>query len=164
MASFLQIPTLKMVLMTLLQKIQEKLVMKKIIKEAFVIFDDCIEKEQFSCQILKNLCTQLRHFHVTVIFATQYANILPTWMRTNAMGVVMFQTDSECNLKALYSSYGQGFGKFELFRNYIAKNLGNYKFIYYDKAASGTLTEKFPVMRCPAKIPKFKLRFNTTKN
>ncbi len=147
-----------------LMKLQMGLIIEKTLKEAFVIFDDSIEKDQFACPILKNLCTQLRHYHIMVIFATQYANILPTWMRANTMSVVIFKSDSECNLKALFASYGQGFGKFERFKNYIAENLGDYKFIFYDKKASGDIAKKFPVMRCPAKIPKFKLRFNTNKN
>lgn len=143
-----------------LMAIQKKLIKKGVIKEAFVIFDDCIESDQFQCATLKNLCTQLRHYHITVIFATQYANIIPTWMRTNAMAVVIFQSDSECNLKALFQSYGQGFGKFDSFRKYIATNLGNYKFIYYNKKTTEKeLPKKYPVMICPPKIPIFKVKF-----
>jgi len=148
-----------------LMNIQKNLIKKGIIKEAFVIFDDSVSKDQFNSESLKNLCTQLRHYHITVIFATQYANIVPTWMRTNAMGVVIFKSDSECNLRALFQSYGQGFGKFDNFRNYIADNLGNYKFIYYNKKNSGaTIDEKYPVMIAPKNIPKFHLKFDTSKN
>lgn len=130
-------------------------------KEAFVVFDDCIDPKQFKDPKLKELCTQLRHYHITVIFATQYANILPTWLRANAMAVVIFRTDSECNLKALYQSYGQLFNNFNEFKNYVMQNLGNYKFIYYDKRhVNQDIDETYRIMLAPAKIPKFKLKAN----
>lgn len=121
---------------------------------AFVIFDDCIDAKQFQSPVLKNLCTQLRHYNITVIFSTQYANIIPTWMRANAMTVIMFKTDTESNLRALYESYGQSFGTFNDFKSYFFQNLGDYKFIYYNKK------DPFKIMKAPKKIPKFKLKFN----
>lgn len=142
-----------------LMKIQSNLVEEGNIKEAFVIFDDCIDAAQFKCPKLKQLCIQLRHYHITVIFATQYTNLLPTWMRANALDVVIFRTDSECNLKALHSSYGQLFNNFNDFKNYVMQNLGNYKFIYYSKAhATGDIEDTYKIMVAPAKIPKFKLK------
>lgn len=144
-----------------LMTIQQNLIKKNIIKEAFVIFDDCIDRTQFESSILKRVCTQLRHYHITVIFSTQYANLLPTYMRTNCMSVIIFKTDSECNLKALYQSYGQMFDSFNAFKNFILSKLGNHKFIYYKKnQVSEDINETFPVMIAPERIPKFKLKFN----
>lgn len=142
-----------------LMKIQAKLVEEGVIKQAYVVFDDCIQASQFQCPNLKQLCTQLRHFHITVIFATQYTNLLPTWMRANAMDVIIFKTTSKSNLIALYESYGQEYGNFNDFKNYIMENLGNYKFIYYDKRhANENIEQTYKIMICPSKIPKFKLK------
>ena len=140
-------------------KIQAKFVEEGNIKECYALFDDCIDASQFKCPKLKQLCTQLRHYHCSVIFATQYANILPTYMRANAMAVVIFKTDSECNLKALYSSYGQLFNNFSDFKNYVMQKLGNYKFIYYDKRhVNEDISDTYKIMIAPQKIPKFKLK------
>ncbi len=69
--------------------IQAKQVKKGKSKEAFIIFDECIDDpDQFSCRELKRLTTQQRHYHITVIFSTQYVNQLPPRMRT------MFYHDS----------------------------------------------------------------------
>jgi hypothetical protein len=144
-----------------LMKIQEDLIKEKKFKDCFVIFDDCIDKKQFESPVLKRACTQLRHYNMTIIFATQYANILPPWMRSNAMGIVMFLSDSHRNLKALFESYGQKFDSFNNFKNYIMMNLGNYKFVYYDKKhITDDIFTTYRVMICPAKIPKFKIKFN----
>lgn len=125
-------------------------------KNAFCVFDDCIDAAQFKCPKLKQLCTQLRHYRITVIFATQYANLLPSWMRTNAMGVVIFRTDSESNLMALRKEYGQLFDSFNEFKNYIIKNLGNYRFVYYDKRhVNENVEDTYKIMVAPEKIPKF---------
>jgi len=118
------------ILLTLMQ-IQKKVVESGNEKQAFVIFDDCIDQEQFKSPVLKRLCTQLRHYFITVIFACQYANLIPPYMRTNCMAVVIFKTDSEINLKALFASYGQAFHNFNSFKNYVMGNLGNQKFIFY---------------------------------
>lgn len=129
------------------------------IKEAYCIFDDCIDASQFKCPSLKRLCTQMAHYHITVIFATQYTNILPPYMRANGLDVIIFKTDSECNLKALYANYGQLFNNFNDFKNYVMQNLGNYKFIYYDKRhVNENIDDTYRIMRAPEKIPKFKLK------
>ncbi len=76
-----------------LMNIQEKLVKKNKIKKSFVIFDDCLDDEgEFQSRALKRLSTQLRHYHITLIMSTQYTNLLPARMRTNAMIVIIFQS------------------------------------------------------------------------
>ena len=142
-----------------LMDIQQDLIAKGNIKECYVIFDDCIDQEQFASPVLKQLTVQLRHFHITLIFSTQYANLVPTRMRTNCMGTMIFKTDSECNLKALFQSYGQQFDNYQAFKAYLMKNTGNHKFLYYDKRdVSENISDTYKVMLCPAKIPKFKIK------
>jgi len=143
-----------------LMKIQSNLIEEgKAVKEAFCIFDDCIDASQFKCPKLKQLCTQLRHYHITVIFTTQYTNLLPTFMRANAMAVIIFRTDSECNLRALYESYGQLFNNYNEFKNYLMQKLGNYKFVYYDKRhVNEDIEDTYRIMLAPERIPKFQLQ------
>lgn len=145
-----------------LMDMQAKKVAKGIIHESFVIFDDMLDDPgQFTSPSLRRLSTQLRHYHITLIMSTQYTNLLPARIRTNAMGVFIFNTDSEIALKTLYESYGQRFPKFEYFKKYIFDNLNEkYKFIYYDKSTTETeLKDIYQVMMCPAKIPPFKIKF-----
>lgn len=147
-----------------LMDIQAKLVDEGIEKNAFVIFDDCLDDpNEFKSLVLKRLTTQLRHYRITVIFSTQYCNSLPSRMRTNAMSCFMFQTDTEVSLKALFNSYGQKFDSFNDFRKFLMKNTGDFKFIYYNKLETGKITDSYQVMKCPDIIPKFKLSFNKSK-
>lgn len=143
-----------------LMDLQAELVDKGVEKEAFVIFDDCIDdKDEFTSPVLKRLTTQLRHYHITVIFSTQYCNALPPRMRTNAMGVFIFKTDTEISLRALYESYGQTFGAFSNFRDFVMKNTGDFKFIYYNKFVNGEIEDKYKIMRAPEHIPEFKIKY-----
>ncbi len=144
-----------------LMDIQQKLVEQDKIKEAFVIFDDCMDDpDEFKSSVLKRLTTQLRHYHITVIFSTQYVNQLPARMRTNAMAIIIFQTDTEISLKALYQSYGQKFDSFQDFKTYLMDNIGNYNFVYYKK---NELNPKklYTVMKAPKNIPTFKIKYLT---
>lgn len=139
-----------------LMDIQKKLIEKDVINEAFVIFDDCMDDpNQFQSSALKRLTTQLRHYHITVIFSTQYANHLPPRMRTNAMAIIIFKTDTEVSLRALYQSYGQHFESFHSFKKFLMKNIGNHKFVYYKKNSKN----KYQVMLAPKNIPKFKIKY-----
>lgn len=147
------------ILQNLMNK-QAKLIGKGIIKEAIVIFDDCIDDpNEFSSKVLKRLCTQLRHYHITVLFSTQYCNAIPPRMRTNAMGCFIFKTDTEVALKALFESYGQKFETFAKFKKYLMEATGDYKFVYYDKQKDGKIQDMYQIMKCPEHIPKFKIKF-----
>ncbi len=141
--------------------IQEGLVKKGIKKECFIIFDDCLEPEQFASDALKRLSTQLRHYHITCIMSTQYPNLLPPRFRSNAMHVAIFRTFTEISLKALHQSYGQSFETFHDFKNYVMHNTGNYKFIWFDNTESDP-SEQYKIFKAPAKINKFKIKYNLT--
>lgn len=148
--------------LTKLMDIQADLVAKKKINECFVIFDDCINSnEQFKSDALIRLCTQLRHYHITLIMSTQYCNKLPGIMRTNCMGVFIFKSDARLNLEAIYHEYGQRFDTYNDFKEYVFKKLSEkYRFIYYNKFTEKTkLEDVYQVMICPPKIPKFKIEF-----
>lgn len=144
-----------------LMEIQANLVKKKIVKQCFVIFDDCLDDPgEFQSAALKRLSTQLRHYNIALIMSTQYCNLLPPRIRTNATAVFIFQNDCKSNLESLYESFGQRFDSYKEFKNYIIQNLSeNYRFIYYDKnTTEKNLEDIFQVMLCPPKIPKFKIK------
>lgn len=153
-----------------LMKIQGKMVLKekakplskRKYKEAVVIFDDCLDDPgEFCSEALKKLSTQLRHYHITLILSTQYCNLLPPRIRTNAMIVMIYQSDTKANLESMYDSFGQRFDSYKEFKNYVIDNLEEkYRFIYYDKLTEEKEIDKvYQVMICPPKIPKFKLKF-----
>jgi len=145
-----------------MMEIQAKLVEKNKIKEALMIFDDCLDDlNQWNSPCMKKLTTQLRHYHITVIIATQYCNIIPARVRANAMNVFMFYSDNKNSLEALYNSYGQQFETYNDFKQYILTKTGNYKFIYFNKTKNeGSIEKNFKVNKCPEKIPKFKIKYN----
>lgn len=145
-----------------LMNIQANSVAKGKVKEAFVIFDDCLDSnDQFKSNALKRLSTQLRHYHITLFMSTQYCNLLPPRIRTNAMGVFIFENDTKINLMSVYESFGQRFDSYGDFKDYVLKNLAQkYSFIYYNKSTTATkLEDVYEVMICPPKIPKFHIKF-----
>lgn len=153
-------PEYNPVILDNLMKLQEQVITEGKNKHCFCIFDDAINASQFKDPVLKRACTQLRHYNMTIIFSSQYTNLLPSWMRSNAMISIIFRSETEINLKALFQSYGQLFQNFNDFKNYIMQHLGNYKFIYYDRRNdSQQIQEKYKIMIAPPNIPKFKIKY-----
>jgi hypothetical protein len=144
-------------------KKQAKLIEKGIIKEAFVIFDDCLDDPgEFKSAALKKLSTQCRHYHITLIMSTQYPNCLPSRLRANCMSVFIFYSDNKNTLESLYNSYGQVFETYNDFKSFVLSKTGDYKFIYFNKmkTSEGGIND-YKVMRCPPTIPRFHIKFNT---
>lgn len=142
--------------------LQSKLIKRGISKQTFCIFDDVLDATTFNNKYFKRLITTLRHFQISVIISTQYCNSIPPIYRANVMATAIFKSDMNNQLKALFESYGQNFSCFNDFKNYVMENTGDYRFIWYDKKNTGNLKQKYQVMKCPAKIPQFMLKFNTT--
>ena len=83
-------------------------------------------------------------------------------MRTNAMCIFMFYTDTKSSLEALYNSYGQVFETYNDFKQFIlSKTSTKYNFICYNKMQNdNSLKNNFKVYRCPPKISTFKIKIN----
>jgi hypothetical protein len=126
-----------------LQKLMDVQIANKeneITKQAFCIFDDCLDDpKQVTSSVLKRLTTQLRHYNITVIMSTQYPQSLPSRMRANAMSV-LFNSNNHNALKCLYESFGQAFPKFDDFKQYLFTNTIDHQFIYYNKMKPTELT------------------------
>lgn len=145
-----------------LMKIQANLVEKGVKKNAYVIFDDALFDDQFKCNSLKKLTTQLRHYNITLIMSSQYANCIPQRMKANSMHTFIFHTDNKNNLEALYNAFGQlFFDSYNDFKKYLLEHTGDYKFIYYSNMLpQSNLTNNFHSYKAPAKIPRFRLKIN----
>lgn len=150
-------------------KAKEKSELKKV-PNAFIIFDDCLENEQFKSETLRTLSLQLRHYHITVFMSSQYTKLIPPRFRTTAGGVFIFHNDTKINLNAMFESFGQRFNTYIEFKKFILDNLERqYTFIYYNKLESDPKLKKlsydekilflFKVMICPPKIPKFSIKY-----
>jgi hypothetical protein len=51
------------------------------------------------------------------------------------------------------------FDSYTDFKKYLLENTGNHNFVYYDaRNGATTLDERYKVMKCPEKIPKFKIQ------
>lgn len=127
---------------------------------AFIIFDDCITGSQWRDQEFISAITQVRHYGFTILISTQYPQAIPSLFRSNIFQAVIFRLQGERALKALYECYGQRFDSYNLFKKFMMDNTGNYSFIFFDsRNNSEKLEDQYKIMKCPDKIPKFKLKF-----
>lgn len=151
---------------TNLMNIQGKIVEKKGLDKtphSFIILDDCLyDANQFNSPVLKKLCTQLRHFNITCIFSSQYCNAISSVIRANAMSVFIFKSFTKRNTDSLFESYGQAHDNSQDFKAYLNENTGDYKFIFYNKMeiTKDNPLSAYHVLKCPSKIPKFKINYN----
>ena len=139
-----------------LMEMQKKIVEKGKNCPAFVIFDDCLNSEnQFTSDSLENLSMQLRHYNITVIMSTQYTNMIPVPIRSNAMEVFIFTTRGTRALESLHESYGQNFDRYSEFKDYLFKVFREeYNFVHYN-----TMSDEYQVLKCPSEIPDFEIKF-----
>jgi hypothetical protein len=145
-----------------LMETQKDLLSKGISKRVFIIFDDCLDPEQFKSPILKKLPIMGRHYNISCIMSTQYPQLIPSSFRENATNVFMFQSSHKNTLEALYENYAMEFDSFNDFKQYVLTKTGNYKFIYHNKTKNeGSIEKNFRVFKCPQDIPKFQIKYNT---
>jgi hypothetical protein len=145
-----------------LKTLHERLINEGKEPSAFVIFDDCLYGKQWSDPEFLSLLTQLRHYRITCIISCQYPQSIPPMIRTNAFQVAIFSMTTKRALVALYESYGQLFDSYEQFKKFLLENSANHAFLWYDARNSTTTVDgRYSVLKAPADIPKFKLKFKT---
>lgn len=130
----------------------------------FIIFDDCLDKEQWNSSEFSSLMLELRHYGITCIISCQFPYLVPPRVRSQIFQAVMFEMEGQRALNALYESYGQRFDNYTAFKKYLLENTGDHQFIFYNRAGgkgAGTVENRYQVMACPAEIPKFKLTART---
>lgn len=128
-------------------------------QRAFIIFDDCLPMKAFGTQLWLNLCTQYRHYGLTVILSSQYIFRVPAVTREIASNAIFFKQTTRRSAEALYETYGGNFNNLKQFSDYLNK-LEQYQFVSYNPNSPETeLSKLYPVLRCPANIPEFRYEF-----
>lgn len=126
-------------------KIQGNNKKKNIEKQVLIIFDDICGSIKDS-KVMKMITTQNRHFYCTIIFAIQYINLAPTYLREVSYYDIIFELKSENSLMACYKNYFIGdFDTFGEFKKKIVNLLQRYQFLFADR-----LTHTKKIMICPA--------------
>lgn len=125
----------------------------------FVIFDDCLEGNQWKDKELRSLVTQVRHYNITVIISTQHPTAIPPLFRTNTWQAFMFFMGTEDAMKALHKNYGQMVGTFADFKEYFTEATAEkHQFVAYDSKNGGTdVATRYKVLICPSEIPNFRV-------
>ena len=145
-----------------LKNIQKKSIESGNPSSAFVIFDDCLFGDQWKSQEFQSLMTQLRHYRVTVIISTQYPQKIPPMFREQAFQAIMFRPKVARAINAQFESFGSDFNSVNDFKRFIIENTSSkYQFVYFDATSDGdTIEERYAVMKAPATIPKFMVKFS----
>lgn len=114
-------------------------------RQILIVFDDICGSIKDS-KIMKILTTQNRHFYCTIIFAVQYINLAPPYLREVSYYDIIFELKSENSLKACYQNYFIGdFDNFADFKKKIVNLLQKYQFLFADR-----LTHTKKIMVCPS--------------
>lgn len=129
----------------LMMKLQAVNKTKNCERQILMIFDDICGSIKDS-KIMKQITTQNRHFYCTIIFAVQYINLAPPYLREVSYYDIIFELKSENSLKACYNNYFIGdFDNFAEFKKKIVNLLQKYQFLFADR-----LTHTKKIMICPS--------------
>ncbi len=125
-------------------------------KIGLLVFDDVCGMDTFSSPLFKSLVTNHRHYHVNIIMSLQYMKSIPLLIRTVTNFYITFYSSNRRLIDALYDEYGGELTKPE-FTSLITR-LQRYQFLWID-AHESDVYQKYRILRAPAKIPAFKLKF-----
>ena len=148
-----------------LKNIQKKAIESGKSPSAFVIFDDCLFGNQWRSKEFQSLMTQLRHYRVTVIISTQYPQKIPPLFREQTFQAIMFRPKVLRAINAQFESFGSDFNNVNEFKKFIIEHTtAKYQFVFFDATSDGdTIESRFAVMKAPANIPKFTVKFSANK-
>ena len=135
---------------------QIRLEHNKIPPQCVVIFDDCLDSKTFNSQLFRDLCCNYRHYSISLIVSTQYPYLIPPVLRSTFSYVVIFKQFGKRAIEAVFDSHAQiGFDKLNDFKNYMATNTGDYKFIFVDNECNyDDINEMYKIMKAPARVRK----------
>jgi hypothetical protein len=127
------------------------------IHNALILFDDCLDGAAFKSQLFTDLCTQYRHYGISLIISTQYIYKIPPTLRETAKYAAIFRQSAYKTIEACYESFGQHFTKDE-WRSYLMHNTGDYRFIFITlDSPSENRSEIYCISKAPDTVPKFHL-------
>ena len=141
-----------------LVNLQVEYIRKGIESEAFVIFDDCMEKNIFTSHTLRKIYRHLRNFHITTIISVSHIDDITPEMKSLATGAFIFPSLDKSSLKSYYDNFGLRFGSRKDFKKYaIECENKEHNFIYYNKNINrkSLRDDIYKTIQCPATIPDF---------
>jgi hypothetical protein len=115
-----------------------------------LIFDDVIGSIDFNFPLMTILITRYRHFNIGVVFSTQYLFKIPPTIRECASKAIMFYQKTKKSLNACYETYGQSFGTYKKFAEYLISNTKDYQFIV-SNGKNSINTGKFEIKKIDIK-------------
>ena len=102
---------------------------------AFVVFDDCLSNKHFKSDLFK------------------YVNNIETVNSECCSHAVIFKQFTKPAIEAIYNSFGQRFDSERVFKHYVNKNTGDFKFVFVDNdAIDNDINKQYSIRKCPAKI------------
>lgn len=128
--------------------------------EAFVVLDDILgSAKQLNSPTFTKLCTQYRHYKITVFIGTQYIYKIPPVVHECANYVFIFKQSTARSFKALWESVGQLFNKEEDFKRLIQNSTNNYQVLLYQLDAPNEISQKFSIVKAGTVPDDFVMNF-----
>ncbi len=150
-----QYATYKEKIIKRMMKGQKELVENNIVKNAFIIFDDCIGEASWKSKTMAKLITTFRHLKITVVIALQYCYAVPPVIRGCTSVAIIFlppnKRSYECVLDTFFTDYDsvkdlkqefEKLEKYEFIRVWCNKNISDGRY-ETDKAEIRTFKLNF---------------------
>lgn len=142
-----------------LEKLMKKHESNKKLK-GLLVFDDCLGSVNFASKGFSSFMFKHRHFRISVIIlAQQILNVSKSYLM-NADFIFLFRFNNRDNAEEIYRCYfSECFEGFREFKEYWYKQFDQpYKFVFVSMNQYD-LSKRYKTMRCPKKIPKYKLSY-----
>lgn len=96
-------------------------------KHMLIVFDDCLGFFRRG-GYLNYLCSRYRHYKISILITSQKFKDIPTLIRSNSTGIVIFKTRNKKEYTAIEDEYGGLIANFEECYKYATKD--KYNFLY----------------------------------
>lgn len=133
------------------RKIKSIMIRQKKYKQAgynfniLIVFDDIMGAVKPYSNELKLLLSTYRHYNISIIFVSQYANSIPTYIRELSSYALVFNQFTLPSLKACYSSYFAEHDSLSKFNQWFKNKLNvKYSFYFVDRVSKSKIICKAP--------------------
>ena len=125
-------------------------------KKLLIVFDDVLGMVSFNSKIMTILNTQFRKFNISIIYSVQFLyKHIPLIIREQAYKAAFFKQTSEQASRAIWETYGQRYGRFRDFQQFVDKNTDDHQFIAVDNRAASSKRNHYHILKTPPHIPEF---------
>ncbi len=107
---------------------QKQLSRNNTVKNAFIIFDDCIGNAEWKSNLMQELITTHRHLKLTIVIASQYCYSIPPLIRSCANLAIIFKPPNERSYKCLLDTFFLDYDNVKDLKNEFEK-LEKFEFI-----------------------------------